>query len=117
MADVTALCERVIVIHHGALLFDGDLADLTDRFGADKTISVSVTGELPDLSGYGHIRERSTAKAVLEVPRTQVAAVAARLLADLDVLDLSIEDPPIEDVIEKTFASGDEPAQEETPAS
>lgn len=108
MADVTALCERVIVIHHGSLLFDGDLSELTDRFGADRTISVSVTGELPDLSGYGPVRERSVAKAVLEVPRAQVAGVAARLLADLDVLDLSIEDPPIEDVIEKTFASGDE---------
>ena len=108
MADVTALCERVIVIHHGSLLFDGDLSELTDRFGADRTISVSVTGELPDLSGYGRVRERSVAKAVLEVPRAQVAGVAARLLADLDVLDLSIEDPPIEDVIEKTFASGDE---------
>ena len=108
MADVTALCERVIVIHHGSLLFDGDLSELTDRFGADRTISVSVTGELPDLSGYGRVRERTAAKAVLEVPRAKVAGVAARLLADLDVLDLSIEDPPIEDVIEKTFASGDE---------
>ncbi len=122
MADVTALCERVIVIHHGSLLFDGDLAALTDRFGADKTISVSVMGELPDLSSYGHVREQSNAKAVLEIPRNLVAGVAARLLADLDVLDLSIEDPPIEDVIEKTFASGDEVEAEsqvrteETPA-
>jgi ABC-2 type transport system ATP-binding protein len=119
MADVTALCERVIVIHHGSLLFDGDLSELTDRFGADRTISVSVTGELPDLNGYGRVRERSVAKAVLEVPRAQVAGVAARLLADLDVLDLSIEDPPIEDVIEKTFASGDEAEEtvtEKTPS-
>jgi ABC-2 type transport system ATP-binding protein len=117
MADVTALCERVIVIHHGSILFDGDLSNLTDRFGADKTISVSVTGELADLSRYGHVREQSTAKAVLEVPRHLVAGVAARLLADLDVLDLSIEDPPIEDVIEKTFASGDEAeAKSEHPA-
>jgi ABC-2 type transport system ATP-binding protein len=80
---------------------------------------VSVTGELPDLNGYGRVRERSVAKAVLEVPRAKVAGVAARLLADLDVLDLSIEDPPIEDVIEKTFASGDEAEEtvtEKTPS-
>jgi ABC-2 type transport system ATP-binding protein len=108
MADVTALCERVIVIHRGSKLFDGDLSELSDRFGATKTITVSVTGELPDLSGYADVTERTAGKAVLSVTRGEVAGIASRLLADLDVLDLSIEDPPIEDVIERTFASGDE---------
>lgn len=108
MADVTALCERVIVIHRGSLLFDGDLSDLSERFGGVKTISVSVTGDLPDLSGYATVVDSSPSKAVLEVRRDSVAEIASRLLADLDVLDLTIEDPPIEDVIEKTFASGDE---------
>ena len=110
MADVTALCERVIVIHRGAKLFDGDLSKLSDRFGALKTITVSVTGSPPDVSGYGTVTERTADKAVLAVPRAETAGVAARLLADLDVLDLSIEDPPIEDVIERTFASGDDEA-------
>jgi len=113
MADVTALCERVIVIHHGALLFDGDLAELSKRFGAEKTITVSVGGELPDLGSYGQVASLEGGKAILSVARGQVAATAARLLADFDVLDLSIEDPPIEDVIERTFASGDEPAEDE----
>ncbi len=112
MADVTALCERVIVIHHGSLLFDGDLADLSARFSAEKTITVSVTGDLGDLSGYGHVRSQTPAKATLTVPRSDAAEVAARLLADLDVVDLTIEDPPIEDVIEKTFASGDDTADD-----
>lgn len=107
MADVTALCERVIVIHQGALLFDGDLSELSDRFGALKTITVSVNGALPSLESYGTVTEHSNGKAVLAVPRSDVAVTASRLLADLDVLDLSIEDPPIEDVIERTFASGD----------
>jgi ABC-2 type transport system ATP-binding protein len=107
MADVTALCRRVIVIHHGALLFDGDLARLADRFGADRTITVATVGDLPDLSSFGTVVEAGAGKAVLTVPRDRVAGVAARLLAELDVNDLSIEDPPIEDVIEKTFASGD----------
>ena len=114
MADVTALCERVIVIHQGALLFDGDLSELSDRFGALKTITVSVTGSLPSLEGYGTVTEHGNGKAVLAVPRSDVAAIASRLLADLDVLDLSIEDPPIEDVIERTFASGD--SVDEAPA-
>lgn len=111
MADVTALCERVIVIHRGSILFDGDLADLSDRFGGTKTITVSVHGDLVDMSGYGAVSEQTLSKAVLSVPRDEVAGVAARILADLDVLDLSIEDPPIEDVIEQTFASGDAPVQ------
>jgi ABC-2 type transport system ATP-binding protein len=115
MADVVALCERVIVIHHGSLLFDGDLAELAERFSAGKTISVSVAGELPpDLGGYGAVRERTTGKAVLSVSRQEVAGVAARLLADFDVVDLNIQDPPIEEVIEKTFAAGDEAEARET---
>ena len=113
MADVTALCERVIVIHRGSILFDGDLAELADRFGADKTVTVTVSGELPDLAAYGALVERTSSKAVLAVSREAVAGVASRLLADLDVLDLSIEDPPIEDVIESTFASGDASHEEE----
>lgn len=107
MADVTALCERVIVIHRGSLLFDGDLSDLSERFGALKTITLSVNGSLPDLAGYGAVSNQANGKAVLSVSRNDVAQIASRLLADLDVLDLSIEDPPIEDVIERTFASGD----------
>ncbi|MGH8911149.1 MAG: AAA family ATPase [Acidimicrobiia bacterium] len=107
MADVTSLCERVIVIHRGALLFDGGLGELASRFGSEKTVTVSVTGDLPQLDSYGAVASSLGGKAVLAVPREKVAATAARLLADLDVLDLSIEDPPIEDVIERTFASGD----------
>ncbi len=107
MADVTALCERVIVIHRGSLLFDGDLADLSERFGAGKTVTVTVAGEMPDVSSYGEVVERGSSKAVLDVSKDTVAGVASRLLADLAVVDLSIEDPPIEDVIESTFASGD----------
>lgn len=112
MADVTALCERVIVIHRGAILFDGDLAELSQRFGAEKTVRVTVNGDLPDLAGYGTVRESSPGSAVLSVPRADAANTAARLLADLDVVDLDIEEPPIEDVIEKTFASGDEAAED-----
>ena len=112
MADVTALCERVIVIHRGSLLFDGDLAELAQRFGREKTIAVTVTGDLPDLSSLGRVTRQSVGKAVIAVPREDVAGAAARLLAQVDVLDLTIEDPPIEEVIERTFASGDTAAAE-----
>src|SRR5215471_20794454 len=55
MADVQALCKRVIVIHHGKLLFDGGLADLAARFNATKTIAVELKDGVTDLSAYGEV--------------------------------------------------------------
>jgi len=90
MADVQALCKRVIVIHHGRILFDGELASLAERFSVDKT----VTARLADGEEVKVI-----------APRGDIAAATGKLLADHDVVDLTIEDPPIEDVIERLFAS------------
>ncbi|MEP7046781.1 MAG: ATP-binding cassette domain-containing protein [Ilumatobacteraceae bacterium] len=89
MADVQALCKRVIVIHHGRLVFDGDLSALSEQFTTQRTI----TARLAD-------GEEVTIRAL----RADTASVTARLLADHDVVDLTIEDPPIDDVIEQVFA-------------
>jgi ABC-2 type transport system ATP-binding protein len=90
MADVQALCKRVIVIHHGKLLFDGKLAALADRFAAYKTIeAVLADGE----------------RISLRVPKAETSQATARLLAENEVHDLTVEDPPIEDVIEQVFAT------------
>jgi ABC-2 type transport system ATP-binding protein len=78
MADVEALCQRVIVIHHGRILFDGPLMELVQRFSPHKTL--------------------------LRVPKLETPRIASRLLAELPVSDLTIEDPPIEEVIEQVFA-------------
>ena len=107
MADVVALCQRVIVIHEGGLLYDGDLQGLSDRFASHKIMTISVSGDLPDLAGYGTVVSSEGGKAVLNVLRDEISGVAGRILADLPVLDLSIEDPPIEDVIEQAFAIRD----------
>jgi viologen exporter family transport system ATP-binding protein len=110
MADVQALCRRVIVIHHGRILFDGNLADLATRFNATKTIGVTLKdggpgdGETPDLSAYGEIVPSDDDRILLLVPRADAAEVTTRLLRDLPIADLTIEDPPIEDVIEQVFA-------------
>jgi ABC-2 type transport system ATP-binding protein len=94
MADVQALCKRVIVIHHGRLLFDGQLSALADRFAAYKTIeAVLADGE----------------RISLRVPKAETSLATARLLAENEVTDLTVEDPPIEDVIEQVFASGPAP--------
>jgi ABC-2 type transport system ATP-binding protein len=104
MADVEALCRRVIVIHHGQLLFDGELARLGDQFEAFKTLTVELEDVSADLSGYGDVLEREDGRVKLRVPRADTARVTARLLAERDVADLTVEDPPIEDVIELVFA-------------
>jgi ABC-2 type transport system ATP-binding protein len=104
MADVEALCERVIVIHHGKILFDGDLAALSDTVAAWKTIAVVLENGAGDLSGYGEVIHRDGDLVTLRVPKAETARVTARLLAEQEVLDLNVEDPPIEDVIELIFA-------------
>jgi ABC-2 type transport system ATP-binding protein len=104
MADVEALCERVIVIHHGRILFDGDLAALSDTVAAWKTVAVALENGAGDLSAYGEVIHRDGDLVTLRVPKAETARVTARLLAEQEVLDLNVEDPPIEDVIELVFA-------------
>jgi ABC-2 type transport system ATP-binding protein len=104
MADVEALCKRVIVIHHGRLLFDGELADLVQRFTAHKTIVVQLKDCAADLGAYGEVVSCEDGRLTLRVPKTETARVTERLLADLPVIDLTVADPPIEEVIERVFA-------------
>jgi ABC-2 type transport system ATP-binding protein len=112
MADVEALCKRVIVIHHGKLLFDGDLSSLVGQFSAFKTVGVTLQTSGANLEGYGQVINQDGTRFILRVPKAETAQVTARLLADLPVDDLNVEDPPIEDVIEQVFAEGK--SEEET---
>lgn len=104
MADVEALCRRVIVIHHGKLLFDGELADLVRRFTAHKTIVVQLKDCAADLHAYGEVVSCEDGRLTLRVPKTETARVTERLLADLPIIDLTVADPPIEEIIEQVFA-------------
>jgi ABC-2 type transport system ATP-binding protein len=103
MADVQALCRRVIVIHHGQVLYDGPLTGLVDRFAAYRQIGVTLE-EPADLAAYGEVVEVDGAKVTLRVPKAEASRVTARLLAEQAVADLTIEEPPIDDVIERVFA-------------
>jgi ABC-2 type transport system ATP-binding protein len=106
MADVTALCERVILIHHGKLKYDGGLADLSRQIAPYKLIGVTFgDATTHDLSRYGTsvtVAEDSE-KTYVQVDAAAVTGVTARLLADLPIHDITIADPPIEDVIENAF--------------
>ncbi|MGJ6979812.1 ABC transporter ATP-binding protein [Aestuariimicrobium soli] len=121
MGDVEALCERVIVIHHGRLLYDGGLAGLVRRFSATKTLTMEfdadtdladqLAGAVAEVGAIEGVRvvEQSAHQLVLEVPKESAPAIAARVLSSLPVADLTIEEPPIEGVIERVFASEDTP--------
>jgi ABC-2 type transport system ATP-binding protein len=106
MADVMALCERIIIIHHGQIKYDGGITDLSRRIAPFKIIGVVLTGNTEmDLQVYGTpvANQNGNGKRLIQVRSDQVASITARILADLPVLDMTIEDPPIEDVIERAF--------------
>lgn len=104
MADVEALCRRVVIIHHGKILFDGELAGLVERFSPNKTIIVKTEDENVDLSAYGEVLLREEGQVTLRVTKTDTARVTSRLLAEIAVMDFTVQDAPIEDVIEQVFA-------------
>lgn len=123
MADVEALCPRVLVIHHGSLLFDGSLRDLARRFGTTKTIRVQLGDDAPpherptDLDAVVADAARrglalddldmaADGELTVRVDREHAPRVAALLLERLDVIDVSIEEPPIEDAIDRVFSDG-----------
>jgi len=103
MADVEALTKRVIVIHHGKLLFDGDLSKLVQTFTAHKTIVVQLGDCSADLRTYGEVINCEEGRWTLRVPKDRTARITERLLVDLPIIDLLVEDPPIEEVIDQVF--------------
>ncbi len=108
MADVTALCERIIIIHQGQLKYDGGITDLSHKIAPFKLIGVRLSAaDSHDLSGYGTQvqNEEDADKKYIQVKAEDVTRITSRLLADLPVHDITITDPPIEDVIEQAFNS------------
>lgn len=104
MADVEALAQRIIIIHHGKLLFDGNLPALVERFSPHKTITIQLdNGGGVNLADYGQVVEQNGVSAKLRIPKADTARVTSRLLADIPVTDMTIEDPSIEEVIEQVF--------------
>ena len=108
MADVTALCRRIIVIDKGHIVFDGDLSTLVERGAPSKVIRLELADHVPDeqLAVYGRVQLNEGLRAEIVVTRQQTRHAAARLLAALPVVDVTIQDPPIEEVIGLVFAAG-----------
>jgi ABC-2 type transport system ATP-binding protein len=108
MADIQALCERVIIIDHGKISFDGKLSEVVDRFADFKLITIQCDGAEggsdESLKKYGELVERVPGSIKLKVKRDRVIPVCKALLDELPVRDIDIEEVPIEDVIRQLFA-------------
>ena len=108
MEDIETLCKRVIVIHDGLLLFDGDLSELIGRFVSAKKIKADLREEVsPEkLKTFGDLKAFRGGRAEWEVPRGEVSRVVGQILQNLPVMDLSVEEMPLEDVIRFLFSKG-----------
>jgi ABC-2 type transport system ATP-binding protein len=109
MEDVVQLCPRVVVIDQGQLIHDGDLRELTLRLKPDKRISLRFSGGAPavaDLIRFGEVVSADGAQATVQVKADQVASVVGAMLAALPVADLTVEDPPLEEVMKELFNRG-----------
>jgi ABC-2 type transport system ATP-binding protein len=117
MRDVEALCPRVLVIAHGRVIYDGPLAGIVERFGRAKLVRLQFSTDAPaELARYGECT-LSGPVAELKVERTEIAGVLAAILDRWTVLDMSVQDPPLDQVIARVFEESKpgEPA-EDTPA-
>ncbi len=106
MDDVAALCPRVIVIDKGVLSYDGGLADLVQQIRPEKRVVLRFGRPVPReaLAGLGKVVSVEAQSAVLQVPQDQVNATVTRALASFEVLDLTVENPPLEEVMSELFS-------------
>ncbi|MGA2619286.1 MAG: ABC transporter ATP-binding protein [Thermoguttaceae bacterium] len=105
MKDVAALCHRVVIIAHGRIIYDGSLSGILDQFGGRKIISLQVAdGRFPaDLARYGEVLSVEPPRAKIRVERGAVPVVLAAILAQQQIEDVSVEDPPLEEAIAEVF--------------
>ncbi len=105
MDDVAALCERVIIINHGQMMYDGSLRALIDEHIDHKILEVTFTEPVSAkiLREYGTVKEHQATRVVLEVPKVKAKQMAAEILTKLPVDDILINEVDIDDVIRHIF--------------
>jgi ABC-2 type transport system ATP-binding protein len=105
MRDVEALCSRVLVISHGKAIYDGPLARITEQFGRSKLVKLRFGGDATpeDLGRFGEVTSCEGPVAELKVERGQVAEALSVILDRYTVIDMSVQDPPLDQVIARVF--------------
>jgi ABC-2 type transport system ATP-binding protein len=105
MEDVEALCERVVIINYGTIIFDGALKQLTDEYANKKTLEVTFTEKVSpqDFASMGELMQHSDQRIVLEIKKTDIKKVATKILNDFPVDDILISEINVEEVIRNIF--------------
>lgn len=105
MSDLNDLSRRIIVINDGEIIFDGPIDEITLKFAQDKIIKATLSEEIneKEIEEIGRVKKYAFPYVYLSVPRSTVAFAASELLQRFPVLDLNIEELPIEDVIRTLF--------------
>ena len=106
MEDIKELCERVIIINFGKIIYDGKLSDLIAKYATEKIIKITATDTISreSLEKFGRVDDYQDIRALIRVPRDRVKSVAAELISsDLPVDDIFIEDMPISDIVRAIF--------------
>jgi ABC-2 type transport system ATP-binding protein len=120
MQDIEELCDRVIIIDHGKIFFDGPLNSIIDRFSGYKIISLTFGGPGDrDFSALGEVVQKTPVSVQLKVPRAKVTETCRRLLEGCAVIDINVQELPVEEVIRQLFGERDslrDAAQESIPA-
>jgi len=107
MRDVEALCSRVIIINHGRLIYDGPLSGITEQFGQAKLIKLHFAESVPpDLARFGELTNGRGPVADLKVERSQVPLILAEILEKYPIVDMSVQDPPLDQMIARVFQEG-----------
>ena len=106
MKDIAALCQRVVIIANGLIRYDGSLSGIVDRFSGSKVVTLQFAGdEVPeDLERYGEVLGIEKPRARIRVQRQEVARMLASVLDRCSIADVSVEDPPLEEVIAEFFS-------------
>ena len=106
LSDVEKLCERVLMIDHGRLLFDGKLDELRQRFGGERELVVDFAEDYADVAVEGAVVvAREGRQATYRFPRGSITASAliGRLSAQYRLLDLSVREPEIEATVRRIY--------------
>ena len=107
MQDIEELCERVVIIDHGQVFFDGALQDIIDRLATHKIMTLTRRRGLAkcELTNFGEVLEESPTQVRLKVPRERIVHASRELISALEVDDFTVEDVPIEDIIREVFST------------
>jgi ABC-2 type transport system ATP-binding protein len=105
MNDIENLCKRAIVINQGKVVYDGELSNVNGLLNQKKIVKLQLEEpvELYILEKYGTVKKRDQLSAVVEVEKKDVRRISMLMLEDLPILDLTIEDIPIEEGIEVLY--------------